>query len=99
VTYQFQDRVWVRNFPKSSAPHQFTAKLGKKWRGPYRIVRRLGPINYQVVLESSGEDVKNVHVCNLKLCYPTAEEVERKEHQKLLEIFQDTSDEEEFLGF
>jgi len=89
-----------KEFPQVKCPpHQFTAKLGKKWRGPYRIVHRLGPVNYQVVLESSGEDVKNVHVCNLKLCYPTAEEVERKEHQKLLEIFQDTSDEEEFLGF
>lgn len=84
VTYQFQDRVWVRNFPKSSALQQFTAKLGKKWKGPYRIVRKLGLVNYQVVLESTFEDVRTVHVCNLKPCYSTAKELEREEKQKLL---------------
>ncbi len=32
-------------------------------------------------------------------CYPTAEELESQEKQKLLNLFQETSDEEEFLGF
>ncbi|XP_067281116.1 hyaluronan mediated motility receptor-like [Pseudorasbora parva] len=99
VSYKFQDRVWVRNFPQSSALHHFTAKLAKKWKGPYRIVRKLGPVNYQVVIESTGEDVRNVHVCNLKPCYPTAEDLERKEKQNLLDLFLESSDEDDFPGF
>lgn len=100
VLFQEKDRVWVRNFPQSSAQRSFSAKLAPKWKGPYRIIQQLGPLNYRVALESSGEDVRNVHVCNLKPCFPTAEEVELRNREKLQEIFQDTSDEEEdFLGF
>jgi len=53
-----------------------------------------------VALESSGEDVRTVHVCNLKACFPTAEELETQEKKRLLELFQESSEEdEEFLGF
>jgi len=78
----------------------FSAKLAQRWKGPYRIIKQQGPINYQVALESSGEDVRTVHVCNLKACFPTAEELETQEKKRLLELFQESSEEdEEFLGF
>ncbi len=35
----------------------------------------------------------------MKLCYPTAQELEEQEHQHVLEIFNEESDEEDFLGF
>lgn len=38
VTYKEQDRVWIRTFPQSSAQHHFTAKLARKWKGPYRTI-------------------------------------------------------------
>lgn len=42
----------------------------------------------------------NVHVCNMKPCFPTAKEVEDRTQENLRKIFHDTSDEDEdFLGF
>ncbi len=56
ATYKEKDCVWVRNFPQSSALHHFSAKLANKWKGPYRIIKQLGPLNYCVALETTGED-------------------------------------------
>ncbi len=99
VTYKEKDRVWMRTFPQSSAQHHFTAKLAQKWKGPYRVIKQVGPLNYQVSLESTGEDVRIVHVCNVKPCFPTAEELECQEKKRLRQIFNESSDEEEFIGF
>ncbi|RXN37684.1 Retrovirus-related Pol poly from [Labeo rohita] len=98
-TYKEKDRVWMRNYPQSSAQHHFTAKLAQKWKGPYRILKQVGPVNYRISLESTGEDVRTVHVCNLKPCFPSAAELENQEKKKILEIFNESSEEEEFLGF
>ncbi len=99
VGFQPKQRVWVRAFPQSKAAEKFTAKLAKKWKGPYRVVRQLGPLNYQVVLEDTGLDMKTVHVCNLKPFYPSAEDEEQMQRQKVLDMLQERSDEEDFLGF
>lgn len=100
VTFREKDRIWIRNFPQSSLQRNFTAKLAPRWKGPYRIIKQLGPLNYQVALENTGEDVCNVHVCNMKPCFPTAKEVEDRTQENLRKIFHDTSDEDEdFLGF
>ncbi len=99
-SFKEKDRVWVRNVPQSSALHHFSAKLAPKWKGPYRVIKKLGPLNYRVAVEATGEDVRTVHVCNLKPCFPTAEEIDTQEKQKLLEILQESlSEDEEFLGF
>lgn len=71
-----QDRIWLRNFPQSSAQQSFSAKLASKWKGPYRVIKQMGPHNYQIALESTGEDVRVTHVCNLKPCYPIAADLE-----------------------
>nr|XP_055038275.1 uncharacterized protein LOC129426109 [Misgurnus anguillicaudatus] len=83
ATFKEKDRVWLRNFPQSSAQRHFSAKLAPKWKGPYRVLKQLGPLNYQITLETTGEDVRTVHVCNLKPCYPNAEELENLEKEKL----------------
>ncbi len=62
--------MWMRTFPQSSAQHHFTAKLAQKWKGPYRVIKQVGPLNYQVSLESTGEDVRIVHVCNVNHAFP-----------------------------
>ena len=56
-------------------------------------------MNVDVVLEETGEDRKVVHVSRLKHCYPSAQELEKLERQRVLDIFNEESDEEEFLGF
>lgn len=100
VTFKSKDRVWLRNFPQSSEQRNYSAKLAPKWKGPYRIFQQLGPLNYQIAREETGENVRTAHVCNLKMCFPTAEELESQGKQELYEIFQETSDDdEEFLGF
>lgn len=60
----------------------------------------MGQVNYQIALESTGEDVRIFHVCNLKPCFPTALELETQEKQTILDLFNESStEEEEFLGF
>lgn len=99
VDFKPKQRVWVRNFPLSKAKDKFTAKLAKKWKGPYRVVQQLGPLNYQVVLEDTGLDLRTVHVCNLKPFYPSAEDLEYMKKKKTLDLLQESSEEEDFLGF
>lgn len=68
------------------------AKLAPKWLGPYRVITQVGPVNYDIVLEDSGEDKSVVPIARLRPCYPTVNELE-----KLLDIFNE--DHDEFLGF
>ncbi|XP_061589443.1 uncharacterized protein LOC133454734 [Cololabis saira] len=99
IEFQPSNRVWIRAHPLSKAEKSFTAKLAPKWQGPYRVVQQVGPVNYQVVLEDSGQDLKVVHVSRLKPCYPSAQEMEERERKRVLEIFLEDSEEEDFLGF
>ena len=99
MEFREKARVWLRTHPLSNAAKSFAAKLAPKWQGPYRVVRQVGPVNYEVVQEETGLDLRVVHISRLKPCYPTAEEVEQEEHRRVMEIFEAESDEEEFLGF
>ncbi|KAE8297832.1 Retrovirus-related Pol polyprotein from transposon 17.6 Protease [Larimichthys crocea] len=99
LEFQELDRVWLRAHPLSKADKSFAAKLAPKWQGPYRVVEQVGPVNYKVVLENSGTDLKVVHISRLKPCYPTAQDLQEQEKKHLLEIFNEESDEEDFLGF
>lgn len=58
-----------------------------------------GTVNYEIVLEDTGEDRRVVHISRLKPCYPTAEEVEEQQRRRLLQLFAEESDAEEFKGF
>lgn len=65
VTYQANDLVWVRTFPKSRASLSFTAKLAPQWKGPSKATRVICELNYQV--EFLGQPgVTTVHVSHLK---------------------------------
>lgn len=75
------------------------AKLAPKWQRPYRVVQRVGPVNYQVVLDDSGEDLKVVHISRVKSCHPRAQDPEVQKRQHILDIFKEESEEEDFLGF
>uniref|UniRef100_A0A667Z6P1 Integrase catalytic domain-containing protein n=1 Tax=Myripristis murdjan TaxID=586833 RepID=A0A667Z6P1_9TELE len=75
MEFEEKARVWLRAHPLSRADKSFAAKLAPKWQGPYRVVQKKGPVNYEVVLEDTGEDLKTVHISRLKPCYPTAEEL------------------------
>ncbi len=48
VDFQEGDVVWVRTHPLSKANEGFMAKLSAKWKGPAKIKKKLGPVNYSV---------------------------------------------------
>ncbi|KAL2082518.1 hypothetical protein ACEWY4_022336 [Coilia grayii] len=99
VTYHEKDRVWVRSHPQSCAGRKFSAKLAPKWKGPYRVLKQVGPVNYSLVREDTGEDLCTVHVANIKPCYLTAAELDILEKRKVLDVFLSSSNEDEFVGF
>lgn len=62
-------------------------------------MQQVGPVNYKVVLETSGQDLKVVRISRLKLCYPTAQDLQEQERKRVLDISHEDSDEEDFLDF
>uniref|UniRef100_A0A3P9JTM2 Gypsy retrotransposon integrase-like protein 1 n=1 Tax=Oryzias latipes TaxID=8090 RepID=A0A3P9JTM2_ORYLA len=64
---QFQpgDEVWIRAHPLSDAANSFSAKLAPKWTGPAHVVRRLGPLNYQIQWEETKKS-DSVNVVSMK---------------------------------
>lgn len=63
------DVVWVRTHPLSRAEEGFMAKLSAKWKGPAKVVRCLGPVNYSVALLDDLHNVETYHVQNVKTCH------------------------------
>lgn len=93
-----KDRVWVRAYPLSKAEKFFTANLTPKWKGHSGWYGKW-PVNNKVILEASGQDLKVVHISRLKPCYPNAQDLQDQERKRVLEILNEDSDEEDFLGF
>uniref|UniRef100_A0A3B3BX27 Gypsy retrotransposon integrase-like protein 1 n=1 Tax=Oryzias melastigma TaxID=30732 RepID=A0A3B3BX27_ORYME len=60
------DLVWVRTHPLSKASENFSAKLAPKWAGPATIMRRLGPLNYQIQWMGPNKKVDTINIVNLK---------------------------------
>ena len=60
--------VLLKNFPKSSAARKKCAKLLPKFLGPFKIVRRLSPLNYEICeLDGRESKVRVAHVEQLEL--------------------------------
>lgn len=66
VSYEERDRVWLKTHSLSKASNGYMAKLAPRWMGPFRIVEQVGPVNYRIVLEDTGQDLLVVNVCDLK---------------------------------
>lgn len=64
------DAVWRRAHPLSDASKKFSTKLAPKWNGPYKIVKRLGPVNYKVS-SFDGTFSDTIHVANVKPYFGT----------------------------
>uniref|UniRef100_A0A8C1PDC5 Gypsy retrotransposon integrase-like protein 1 n=4 Tax=Cyprinus carpio TaxID=7962 RepID=A0A8C1PDC5_CYPCA len=67
--FQEGDVVWVRAHPLSRAEEGVMAKLSAKWKGPARVKKKLGPVNYAVVFISDPDKCDTYHVQNLKICH------------------------------
>lgn len=60
------DLVWVRTHPLSKASENFSSKLAPRWSGPAIVVRKLGPVNYQLQWNDQPKRTDTVNVVNLK---------------------------------
>ncbi len=67
--FQVGDLVWVRTHPLSRANEGFMAKLAAKWKGPAKVIKCLGPVNYSVSFVDDPDHVDSYHVQNLKPFY------------------------------
>lgn len=65
VQFKPQELVWKKNFPKSSAVDQVTAKLFPKWEGPFSVKTVLSPTQVELS-KLNGEDAGRWHVSHLK---------------------------------
>lgn len=64
-SFEVNDYVWVKNHALSSSAKDFSAKLGNKFCGPYKISKKLGVNTYELVDDSNK--LKGVwHVSQLK---------------------------------
>lgn len=78
-SFNEKDRVWLKTHPYSKLHKSFSSKIAPRWKGPYRMMRKLNPLSYKIVLEDSGEDLRVVNVAQLKPCYPTAVDWEKQQ--------------------
>ncbi len=67
--FQEEDVVWVRTPPMSKAEGAVMAKLAPRWKGPAKVHKRLGPVNYAISFLDNPDTVDSYHVQNLKPFY------------------------------
>lgn len=98
MTFNEQDRVWLRAYSCSKAKKSFKATLTPKCLGSYCGIQQVGPLNCEVVLEENGEDIQVAHISCLRPCYPMAQHLDDQQRQRLREIFETEWEEEDFEG-
>jgi hypothetical protein len=63
--YEAGDVVWKREYPTTDSTEHFSAKLAKRFKGPFRVARRVG-LNVYELDEPGGRSAGRWHVKNLK---------------------------------
>ena len=58
------DSVLLKSHPLSNMKRNLLAKLAPKWKGPYKVVAQLSPVNFHIQL---GDDVRVAHTEQLKV--------------------------------
>lgn len=56
----------MHSHPLSGASEGFMSKLAAKWKGPAKILKCLGPVNYSVAFLDDLDHPDTFHVQNLK---------------------------------
>lgn len=69
VSFECNALVWVRDHPLSRGEAGYMAKLAPKWKGPARVLKKLGPVNYKVAFIDQPDNSDVFHVQNLKLYF------------------------------
>ena len=57
------DEVFLKSHPLSNLKRKFSSKLAPKWRGPYKVIEQLSPINFCIEFEN---DKRIAHVEQLR---------------------------------
>ena len=79
--FELGDRVWL--YTLSIQGKQLATKFLPKWTGPYRVIARMGPVNYKI-MEIGSRKEQVVHAARLKHWEIPSEQ----------QLEQDTTDEE-----
>jgi hypothetical protein len=64
VSFQVNDLVMVRSHYLSDKSKKFTKKFADKWDGPYKVVKIMSPVTYELDIPTSAFKVHNIK--NLK---------------------------------
>ncbi|CAF1387294.1 unnamed protein product, partial [Didymodactylos carnosus] len=66
VQFKEDDLVLMANTSESALGKWALPKLAPKWIGPFRISRKIGPLDYELVSLEDGAVVSSIHVERLK---------------------------------
>jgi hypothetical protein len=64
--FKVGDLVYYRNHPVRHAGHNVTAKLFRRWKGPFKIEKFLTPVTVRLVDPTTSKLVTRAHVSLLK---------------------------------
>ena len=64
VSIKIGDNVLLKSHPLSNLKKNFSAKLAPKWRGPYKVLSQLSPVNFAI---QCGGDTRVAHSVQLKV--------------------------------
>lgn len=59
--------VLLKNHPRSSASKKKCAKLSPKFKGPFKIVKKLSPLNYEICDIADDKNRRVAHVEQLEV--------------------------------
>jgi len=66
VNYPEGTLVLLKNFPRSSKSKKRSAKLEPRYKGPYRVKRKLSPLNYELTDIDNENEKRIAHVEQLE---------------------------------
>ena len=68
IVFEENQIVLLKNYPKSNAARKKCAKLEPKFKGPFKIVKKLSPLNYEICdIDGRESDVRVAHVEQLEI--------------------------------
>jgi hypothetical protein len=67
VEYTENQLVLLKHHPQSIKARNFSSKLAPLWKGPYKIIAKLSPLNYRLVHLNNNKDIRIAHVEQIKL--------------------------------
>lgn len=69
MKFKEDDLIWIRAHPQSRVYDAQMAKLAPQWKGPAKILKLKGNVNYQAEILDNLAQKETVHIGKLKPYY------------------------------